>query len=388
MFLARYPGRVPPPGDLSAGAGLPRAAGPEPLRLEGSLWAFVLFDVAEEIHLDRLRHMQPSNAAREPRFRHLAPDYVRFEHPPVAESLPPVRLSTGEVCNLRIKYFDYGVISLEFELPFSTTLDDLVARTQRLAGKEDLEAMGAEIARERIAQAGPALKNVYPQWLAEDYLVIQISSVQGESLTGAELMSRYGGPISQLVRGEALPLSPGEQAEVLGASLSYYPSDLLVVSWSAALIYDTPEAAAPTLQLFEYANTQLLEFRHYDETLRRLLAELYQVLERRGGLLRRWHTAREAARLNTIRLDVLELADRSENAIRFLSDTFYARVYRLAAARIGVNDYRALTDQKLRLADELYQFIVNEFHQGRAFVLESMIVAILIIDLFFLFRNL
>ena len=64
-----------------------------------------------------------------------------------------------------------------------------------------------------------------------------------------------------------------------------------------------------------------------------------------------------------------------------------ARLYRLAAAKVGVPDYRKLVDEKLSTAGELYQFMMDEFRQGRAFVMELMIVIILIIDLIFLFRG-
>ena len=60
---------------------------------------------------------------------------------------------------------------------------------------------------------------------------------------------------------------------------------------------------------------------------------------------------------------------------------FYTRAYRMAAARIGVTDYRKLVEEKLRTAGDLYQFMVDEFHQARAFLLEAMVVAILIIEL-------
>jgi hypothetical protein len=59
----------------------------------------------------------------------------------------------------------------------------------------------------------------------------------------------------------------------------------------------------------------------------------------------------------------------------------------MAAARIGVTDYRQLVDDKLRTAADLYRFLMDETHQGRAFVLELMIVIILIIDLIFLFKG-
>ena len=151
-----------------------------------------------------------------------------------------------------------------------------------------------------------------------------------------------------MIRGETQPLPDSEQKEVLASSLSYYPSDLLVVGWLAAVVYDTPEGAAPLIQLLEYANTQLLEYRRYDEILTALLKDAYDALERRGGFFSRWRLARDAEQLNRLRLEVTELTERADNAIKFLSDMFYARAYRLAAAKVGAGDYRSLVDQKLR----------------------------------------
>jgi len=168
--------------------------------------------------------------------------------------------------------------------------------------------------------------------------------------------------------------------------MSYYPTDLLVVGWMAAFLYDTTEGAAPTVQLLEYANTQLLEYRRYDEVLTRVLKRGYDALEHGGGFLRRWRYAREATRLNTLRLDIRELTERTDNAIKFLSDMFYARAYQLASAKIGVNDYRHLVEEKLRTAGELYDFMVNEFRQARGFVLEVLVVVMILIEILQAFR--
>jgi hypothetical protein len=160
-----------------------------------------------------------------------------------------------------------------------------------------------------------------------------------------------------------------------------------VVGWLAAVVYDTTEGAVPLIQLLEYANTQLLEYRRYDEILTGLLKDAYAALERRGGFLFRWRLAREAEHLNHLRLDVTELTERADNAIKFLSDMFYARAYRLAAVKVGAADYRSLVDQKLRIAGELYEFMVNEFREARGFVLELLVIAILIIELIPIFRG-
>ena len=91
--------------------------------------------------------------------------------------------------------------------------------------------------------------------------------------------------------------------------------------------------------------------------------------------------------LNRLRLDVTELTERADNAIKFLSDMFYARAYRLAAAKVGAGDYRSLVDQKLRTAGELYEFMVNEFREARSFILELLVIVILIIELIPIFRG-
>ncbi len=111
-----------------------------------------------------------------------------------------------------------------------------------------------------------------------------------------------------------------------------------------------------------------------------MLAGVYPTLGKRG-YFRRWRMAAEAERLNTIRLDIIELTERLDNVIKFVSDMFYARMYRMASTRVGVPDYRRLVDQKLQTAGALYEFMVDQFHQARAFMLEVMVVIILLIEI-------
>jgi uncharacterized Rmd1/YagE family protein len=54
---------------------------------------------------------------------------------------------------------------------------------------------------------------------------------------------------------------------------------------------------------------------------------------------------------------------------------------------VGVPDYKDLVQQKLNTAEELYHFMVDQFNQSRAFVLELMVVIILIIELIWVFRG-
>jgi hypothetical protein len=360
-------------------------------QLRGTLWALLLYDVSEEIRLDTARELLgAAPPERGPEFRRPAPEYVRFAHPPLVYSAGEVRLQTGEVWGAVIKLYKYGVIGVGLELPLGCAWDEVVHLSSRWIGSVDIERHAMEVARSEIDRIGRALVKPYANWTMEDYYAVHVRSAlgaDGNELSASELLAQYGGRIAQIVRGESIRLSDSEIAGILGEWLSYYPNDLLLVAWMAAFVYDTPEGAAPILQLLEYANTQLLEFRHYDDLLTNVLSDVYSKLERRRGALGRWRIGREAEKLNRIRLEVIELTERVDNSIKFLSDMFYARAYRLAARKIGVPDYRELVDEKLKTAADLYESMVGEFHQARTFVLELMVVAILIIELVFLFRG-
>lgn len=54
--------------------------------VKGSVLFFNLYDVAEEIKLDRVRELLGARP-QERVFKHAAPEYVRFERPPVIETI-------------------------------------------------------------------------------------------------------------------------------------------------------------------------------------------------------------------------------------------------------------------------------------------------------------
>jgi hypothetical protein len=354
--------------------------------LQGSVLVLIQFDVCEEIDLDGLRDIFGARR-QEASFKHPAPGYVRFERAPVVEPVEPLILESGERLDVQIKYYDYGVLSVVFELPFSADWDTLVRLASRWVWDTDFTRFAQKIVKEKIERARPALIKLYDSWLHEDYFVFHVRDIAGNP-SSAELLATQGGRIAQIVRGENAPLSDGEQQEIMQSKISYYPNDLAVISWNGAFLYDTASGAETVIQLLEYANSQLLEFRHYDELLTRELKSVYDFMDSGStGIWARWRTAKRATRLHTVLLDVDELTERADNAIKFLSDMFSARLYKVAASKIGVTDYKDLVNQKVHTAEDLYRFMVDQFHQSRAFVLELMVVIILIIDLIWLFKG-
>ena len=354
--------------------------------LTGTVFVLIQFDVCEEIQLARLSEIMSARTLSQPSMKHPAPGYIRYQRPPVVEPIEPLVLESGERLHGEIKYYDYGVLSVVFQLPFAGDWETLVRLASRWVWDVDFSAHAARIVKQRLERAAPALVKPYKEWLSEDYFVFHVREV-ADMPTANELLERRGPLVAQIVRGERTQLAESESNEVLQSRISFYPNDLAVIGWNAAFLYDTAAGAETAIQLLEYANSQLLEFRHYDELLSRELESVYTSLERGTGFFRRWRMARSASALYTRLLEVMELTEHADNAIKFLSDMFAARLYRLAAVKIGVPDYKTLVTQKLDTAGDLYRFMVDQFNQSRAFVLESAVVIILIIELIFLFRG-
>ena len=361
-------------------------SGPEALALTGSVLMLIQFDICEEIRLDRLRQIISAPAVQPPPLKHPTPSYIRYERPPVVEPIEPMVIEGSQLLPVEIKYYDYGVVSVVFQLPFSGDWETLIRLASHWVWDVDLASHADTLVRRKLERVAPALIKRYAEFLSEDYFIFHLREIAGHPAAN-ELIRLYGNRIAQVVRGDVIPLSDGECQEVLQSRISYYPDDLAVIGWNAAVVYDTPAGAETAIQLLEYANSQLLEFRHYDDLLSKELDGVYDLLEEGTGILARWRMARSATQLYTVLLEVTELTERADNAVKFLSDMFAARLYKLAASKVGVPDYKDLVKRKIDTAENLYRFMVDQFNQSRAFVLESAVVIILVIELFYFFRG-
>jgi hypothetical protein len=360
------------------------ASQPGAVELRGSVLVLLQFDVCEAIRLDLLQELVSARKVDKPSMKHPAPGYVRYQRPPVVVPADTLVLESGERLQGEIKYYDYGVLSVVFELPFAGDWEKLTGLASRWVWDVDFAAQATEIVRASLKRAAPALIKPYDEWLSEDYLIFHVREITG-SPSVTDLIQKQGARIAQVVRGDTSQLAESECNEVLQSRISYYANDLAVIGWNAAFLYDSTAGAEMAVQLLEYANSQLLEFRYYDDLLTEELERVYTLLDKGTGMLARWRLANSATQLHTVLLDVAELTEHADNAIKFLSDMFAARLYKLAALKVGVPDYKDLVTRKVHTAEELYRFMVDQFNQSRAFFMELTVVIILVIEIVYMF---
>ena len=209
-------------------------AGTDSTIMKGAVLGVILHDVCEEIRLEELRQILGARRV-EPSFKHATPEYVRFEKPPVVEQLEPVLLASGEKLIPQIKYYDYGVVSVLLQLEFAADWPGLVQLAARWVPSPELERQAQQIIRGRLEKILPAIVRPYSEWLSEDYYIFVLTEVPGNP-QGFDLLSRHGPEIAQVLRGEQTPLARSINDDVLQSSLFYYPNDLVVVAWNAALV--------------------------------------------------------------------------------------------------------------------------------------------------------
>lgn len=352
--------------------------------LKGALRLQFFYDVCEEIDLAHAQKILGAQANRKAATQPNMPRYLGLQEAPAVLGTDRLPVDGDRMADVEYKAFPYGVVALTICLPFSCEWQQLLEQSSKLLEDTALARVARRRVEEMTARFEGALRQKYAEWPAEDYLTVEVEDAQdeiGTSLGGAAFAQSCAGQIARLVRGETQPLSETEVQEVLTSTLSCYPSDVMVVGWAAAVVFDATEGRRDTRELIEYANSQLLEFRHYDSRLAEILKKLYDLTQQRRAWWRQWGVVRESERLYRMRLEVHELAERSDNSLRLLGDMFYARAYKLISRRIGLDDYRRLVEDKMSTAKELYDFQVGEFNHQRAFVLEAIVVLILIIDL-------
>jgi len=347
----------------------------------GSIRAYYLFDVADTIDLATLRTIEGEGLAPAdiPLRPHASSAYLRLEVPPLVARLPDAEL--GDLrCSVRVKLFDYGVISLRLSFDASGDWERMAALSERLRNDDVVAAYAQRITTRICEELGEALDDPH-DILMEDYQVIDIERC-APPIDAQTLLAQHPAQLANLLLGERSELARAEIDETLRVRFSYFADDLTIVQWDTAFVFDRRESSDAIQDILEFANSQLLELRTYDAQLDRELDIIYKLQPGGVGssMLGR-READQAARLRYTIVDVLEIIDRSSNALKIVGDAYYARIYRAAAARLGLADWQKQIDTKLASVEDMYRFFIDQSRGRRDAFLETIVIVLIALEL-------
>jgi hypothetical protein len=296
---------------------------------------------------------------------------------PGAEPLP--------VQSVEATVFDFAAVSVAFRVPLRLNSEALAALAGRLSDPGPARAV-VQAAREALAPLHQKLLPavIKPEWkddLWEEYFVFQFPS--DGPLDPDVLLEARSKWLAGLLRLEDRPLSDDEAREAVRLSLRYGARDLFVPDWAAAVLLDDEPECTETLQTVEFANLQLLEYRHIDDRLDANLTRASSLLQRAGRWRRPfWHGPDAPLRvLGELRVEAAGLFERTGNVLKLVGDQYLARAYRLLAERFHLGAWERSIQRKLDVIEGAYQVVSDQTNAFRMEFLELVVIVLIFVEI-------
>lgn len=287
-----------------------------------------------------------------------------------------------------VTLFDFAGVSVALHVPFRMAAESLRDLANWLANPSAVVQAVRSAVEPLYQRILSAIQK--PQWeddLSEEYFVFQLTSEGG--VAAPDLLHGSNATwLAALLRLEGGPLSSEEVAEALRLHLSYSPDDLLVPDWAAAVLFDRD--CDETLQTIEFANLQLLEFRHLDNRLDESLAEAYRLIHPLvESRLPFWRNhGRPLRALGELKVEANSLFERTGNVLKLVGDQYLARVYRLLVSRFHLEDWDQSIQRKLESAEGVYRVVADQAAFFRTEFLEIIVIGLIFLEILLaLFRH-
>jgi hypothetical protein len=264
------------------------------------------------------------------------------------------------------------------------TPDELSRLAGSLADSTTLSASARALIAPTLERIRPVVVEFDLSDMVEEYFVFQLHDIR------TDWLERDAAWVAGLVRLEQEPLSQLEIIEATRLNLSYTPHDLVVLDWAAGFVADRD--CADTLQVIEYANVQLLEFRHIDDRLDDRLEAAYRLI--RPARKAPWSAragrshSRAVRSVRELEIEATSLFERADNALKLIGDQYLARVFDLASTRFHLGEWQQSIRRKLDTVGNVYDLLVQQASSTRMELLEIIVVVLIALEiLLVLFHN-
>lgn len=281
---------------------------------------------------------------------------------------------------LDVLVYDFGGLSVAYRFPHAGRLSTWIElAADVLASRELVQDARARVAA-LLASISTAIEKPDLSATLEDYVIYRFDP-PGERGAAERWCDARAADLARLLRAEAGELSGQEVADALGSRVAFGTTDLAIVDWNAAVLFDSePEELVAVL---EFANLQLCELRFLDRQLDHALDQAYESLVRRvwRGVHLPGAFDRELARVSRHQVDAAVLYERVTNALKLYNDQYLARVYRQASTRLRLAEWSANILRKLETLDGIYQKIQDRAESRRMEALEWIIIVLIAISM-------
>jgi hypothetical protein len=351
-------------------------------RGSGSILIYRLYDVAWDIDLKKVEE-KVSNYRRLTIDRKRFSKAFQFTNPPLSLTLKTFEKElrgTHYSVNAYAKAFDFGVLSIIFEIP----VKDMSIKDFEELTKNIEEPLKEDFPRELdrlVSDLGEALHQINRSRCEEDYTVYYLRQLTPDT-TAQELLRICDiGSLLLQEEGESQP-SLATKEELLSFSFSYSDKDLVVLSWDRAFVLE-PSGSMDIPDFLEFANAQLLELRVYDDMLDRELDIINErmITQVRPAIWKIKRYEELAAQVMRTVMDVTSITEKIDNSIKVTEDVYYARVYASMLSLFKVHQWESSIERKISIASRVYDMLYREISNKRTEILEIIIIVLIAVEI-------
>lgn len=344
--------------------------------MSDSVWIYRIFDITDEIDLKSVEQiLAPEKPTSRLRLSRVQPKSIHIDDPPVTVELSNTEMDLGEHSyqgRVSARIFDLGVISilLRLKLAPDTSYEEVRDLSVYLRNTEKLEPIFQEFL-EVVKKSLKITVDASREQYVEDFIIYFFEKWD----------SRLD-PVPILL-GEKEPLSEQVRQDTLKNSFAYGKDDLTIITWDSALVYDA-EGSSDVPDLLEFATTQLLELRYYDDLLSHEVARMHDSIEgaEKGGWWTRLGQYRRIMKnLMKVVIDITETTEKIQKQLTVTEDVFYARVYGSALSIFRTREWTEIIRHKVSLIQANYSMLSDEVVNHRSMLLELAVIALFVLEI-------
>ena len=306
---------------------------------KGSILIYRIFDVAEEINMPQVQAILRDNRGPD-QFK--VPKYIdraiEMKNPPITFGLgeETIHIKGREIkAEVLVKVRDFGVLSLVYQIPIAsgTSWDELVEFASWLEEGSEIDQLSTQQANEISSTISSTLTKPHRWGSFEDYIVYFFEEFE-DGITAKQLIEKADIP-ALLVAEDEIKLSGSTRKTLTENYFQYAENDLTMVEWNSAIVVE-PSGSRDVPDILEFAVTQLMEMRFYDDLLDEKLKILYQDIETKRSYI--WNAKYERVyhEASSRYIEFIEFIEKVENTLKVVGDFYLATIYREATKRFRI----------------------------------------------------
>lgn len=342
--------------------------------ISGNILIFYAYDIGDSIDINKLKAKKTLKASDMEAFPHF-----KNYHVPLSVNIDEFSEKALDA-KISVKIHSFGVISLNYIIPFCETIDNL--KLKLINQVEEYKQISRKDARFVFNQIKPMILEASFFNLKTGYYAVQADN-KTLNISNKDLIKKYAPQIASLLRLETKNMSEYQIEEVIDASTAYYGSDLLVINSEGAFIFDS-EYHEP-LELFELAGIQRLELQCFDKLLDKKLNYFYNSDTFKVPLssyipLFGTHIDSMLVEIAKLRVDISVITERLKNNVNMSGDSYFQRLYIMLVDAYKLKDWKSSIDEKLSIVSEMYSVRKNRLDTVREELQNLLIILLIFVE--------